>query len=124
MFVIFIVEFVSDRDSAPPTVKPPLKVLAVLVEAPRPVTDDRVSDSEVELEEMVIVEPEDVIEEEPEPLIVKVPVRSLTLVTTAVVSSPIVGLWPAETVMPPAPTAPYKTFGAVMFSAKTVKPET
>ncbi len=124
VFVIFSVEFVSDRDRFPPTVNPPLKVLAVLVVAPRPVTVARVSASEVELEEIVIVEPDAETEEDPEPLIVKMPARSLTLVTTAVVSRPIVGLWPAETVMPLAPTAPYKTLGAVMFSAKTVKPET
>ena len=109
-----------------PIVAPPDKVRAVEVDALRPVTVERVSDSELipDVEFILMVEPEALIEVPPEPEIVKAPARSLRLTTTLVVSRPMVGLWPVETVMPVPPTAPYKTLGAVMFSANKVVPET
>src|SRR3989344_9060371 len=55
VFVIFKVEFVSERDRLPPTVNPPEKVDAVLVVAPLPVTVAKVSASEVTAVEGMVI---------------------------------------------------------------------
>ena len=109
MFVIFIVEFVSERDRVPPIVSPPLNVLEVLVVEPRPVTVDSVSDSEVSVplvDLTVIVEPDEVIVVPPEPEIVTPPARVLTLVTRAVVSRLIMGVCPVDISIPVPLVAP------------------
>ena len=90
-------------------VSPPFNATAVVVVAPRPVTDERVSDSEVRaplVELIVIVEPVDETVVPPEPAIVRAPGRVLTEVTTSVASRLIVGVWPVDTLIPVPPTAP------------------
>jgi len=90
------------------TLIPPLRVSAVEVVAPRPVTVESVSASEVrpEVEEIVIVEPDVETDVPPEPFTVRSPVVLLRLETTVEVSIETVGLWPAVTVTPVPPVKP------------------
>lgn len=84
----------AERVRLVPTVAPAVKLVAVDVVAPRPVTVESVSASEVspdEEEEIVNVPPEFVIEVEPEPFKVIGPEASLILGTIAVVSRLTVG---------------------------------
>lgn len=88
-----------------PTVAPPVKLEAVEVVAPRPVTVASVSASEVmpdvaDDEEIVIVPPVLVIEVEPEPFRVIGPEALLILGTIAAVLRLTVGFCPAETAIP------------------------
>jgi len=105
------------------TAMPPSRFTRVVVVAPRPVTVERVSASEVLVEEIVIVDPEVETEVAPDPLIVRVPAWSLTLVTSSVSSTEIVGVWPPVTAIPVPPVMPYTTLGAVMGSKNVAVPE-
>ena len=93
----------SEKVKLVPTVKPPEKVLAVEVVAPRPVTVARVSASElrplVADEVMVIVEPEVETEALPEPLMVRAPEALLTVLTREE-ERLIVGFWVPVTLRP------------------------
>ena len=88
-----------------PKVTVPFKVRAVDVDAPLPVTEDSVSASDAEEDEIVIVDPDWAIEAEPEAFRVTAPVRSFTLVMTAVESRLTTGFWSPVTAIPvPAET--------------------
>ena len=107
VFVIFTVEFVVEKDRVLPSVTAPFSVSAVLVVAPRPVTVDKVSASEVRGElvvVMVMVEPLVLMVVPPEPEMVKAPAKLLTEGTMAVVSTATVGFWPVLTVIPVPPS--------------------
>src|SRR3989344_5647791 len=83
--VRLIMPALSEKDKLVLTVRPPEKVLAVEVVAPRPVTVESVSASElrpsVADEVIVIVEPEVETEALPEPLMVSAPEALLTVLT-------------------------------------------
>src|SRR3989344_3565726 len=99
----------ADNVRLVPIVAPPERVTAVLVEAPRPVTVERVSDSEVSaplVELIVIVDPDDEMLVPPVPAIVKAPGRVLTLVTMALVFKATTGFWPPVTEIPVPPVTP------------------
>ena len=89
--------------------KPPSKVKAVPVVAPRPLTVAKVSASEVKPAdvETVISEPEVETVVPPEPLMVISPVPVvLMLVTISVESREIDGFWPPVTATPVPPVTP------------------
>lgn len=101
-------ELKGERVRLVPTVAPPVKLTAVAVVAPRPVTVSRVSASDVipeeeDVEEIVIVEPDLESVVLPEPCRVTVPVRSLTLETKFLLFKETVGFWPPLTVIPVPP---------------------
>ena len=96
----------AERVKLVPIVAPPEKVEAVEVVAPRPVTDESVSDSEVippAVEEIVIVEPDCEIDVLPDPASVMPPAKLFTPVTKPVVLRLTVGVWPPVTEMPVPP---------------------
>lgn len=94
----------EDTVKPDPNVTKPLRVSAVLVVAPLPVTVARVSDSEVKPEPViVIVEPDVLTVLVPEPFIVSSPVVSFRLLTSASSASETMGFWPPVTSIPSPP---------------------
>ena len=102
-------ELKGERVRLVPTVAPPVKLVAVAVVAPRPVTVESVSASEVspeEDDEIVIVPADSETVVDPEPFNVIVPLVSLILVTIDAESRLTTGFWPLVTAIPVPPVTP------------------
>ena len=100
-----VIAAVSEKVRLVPTVKPPEKVLAVPVDAPRPVTVAKVSASVVKpaVLVMVMVEPEVETLVPPEPVTVRTPVVLFKLSTKAPSFKATTGFWPPVTSIPLPP---------------------